>query len=120
MIPEIEYKDLQEQKAFQETKLAELLAYLQTNSTFYKRLFREKKISISKVKTLEDLANLPVTTKEDIFHSNEDFICVSKDDIIDHVTTSGTLGEPVIFPLTNKDLDRLAYNEYISFLSWHA
>ncbi len=31
------------------------------------------------------------------------------------MTTSGTLGEPVTFAMTDKDLDRLAYNEYISF-----
>ena len=116
MIPEIEFKTLQEQKAFQETKLVELLTYLQENSKFYKNQFNEHNIVVSDIKSLEDLASLPVTTKDDIFNSNEDFICVSKDKIIDYVTTSGTLGDPVIFPLTNKDLDRLAYNEYISFL----
>jgi phenylacetate-CoA ligase len=31
------------------------------------------------------------------------------------VTTSGTLGDPVTFALTEKDLERLAYNEAISF-----
>jgi len=30
------------------------------------------------------------------------------------VTSSGTLGDPVTFALTNSDLDRLAYNEQIS------
>ncbi len=35
--------------------------------------------------------------------------------IIDYVTTSGTLGDPVTFVLTSGDLDRLSYNEYLSF-----
>ena len=33
----------------------------------------------------------------------------------DYVTTSGTLGDPVTFALTEEDLDRLAYNEAESF-----
>ncbi|MDR3328016.1 MAG: AMP-binding protein, partial [Prevotellaceae bacterium] len=36
--------------------------------------------------------------------------------VIDYITTSGTLGDPVTFAMTDKDLDRLAYNEKISFL----
>ena len=35
--------------------------------------------------------------------------------IIDYITTSGTLGDPVTFGCTDKDLDRLAYNEMKSF-----
>jgi phenylacetate-CoA ligase len=56
-----------------------------------------------------------VTTKEDLFLRNDDFICVSKDKIVDYITTSGTLGDPVTFAMTDKDLDRLAYNECMSF-----
>ena len=39
-----------------------------------------------------------------------------RDKIIDYNTTSGTLGEPVTFVLTEKDLERLAYNEYLSLI----
>ena len=46
---------------------------------------------------------------------NDDFLCVPRHKIIDYSTTSGTLGDPVTFGLTDKDLDRLAYNEAISF-----
>ena len=44
-----------------------------------------------------------------------DFVCVDKSQIIDYITTSGTLGEPVIFAMTDNDLNRLAYNEYLGF-----
>jgi len=37
------------------------------------------------------------------------------DEIIDHVTTSGTLGKPVSLALNNADLDRLTQNELESF-----
>ncbi|WP_179021023.1 phenylacetate--CoA ligase family protein [Winogradskyella forsetii] len=115
MIPEIEYASKAEINDFQVEKLRELLVYLNSNSTFYKRLFKSHHIDINSINSLEDLAAIPTTSKDDLQKYNDDFICVPKNKIVDFVTTSGTLGEPVIFALTDKDLDRLAYNEAISF-----
>ena len=115
MFPEIEKASTSEIKLLQEQKLQELLKYLNANSPYYKRFFKENSIAISSVKTLEDLQQIPVTTKDDIQQYNDDFLCVPQTEIIDYVTTSGTLGDPVTFALTDKDLDRLAYNEAISF-----
>lgn len=115
MIPAIEKDSLEQIKIFQEQKLAELLQYISQNSPFYKRLFTGQNIDISKVKTLEDLQYLPVTTKENLQEFNDDFLCVPQHKIIDYASTSGTLGDPVTFGLTDSDLDRLAYNEAISF-----
>src|SRR5690606_31027747 len=96
-------------------KLKGLLSYLKNYSSFYQQMFKTHQIDIESIKTLEDLAQIPTTSKEDLQEYNDDFICVPKNKIIDYVTTSGTLGEPVTFALTDKDLDRLAYNEAISF-----
>jgi phenylacetate-CoA ligase len=115
MIPAIEKGSLEEIKVFQEQKLVELLNYISQNSPFYKRLFAGRNIDLSKIKTLEDLQHLPVTTKEDLQQYNDDFLCVPQHKIIDYASTSGTLGDPVTFGLTDSDLDRLAYNEAISF-----
>jgi len=115
MIPNIEIAPLSEIKSFQEKKLRELLVYLNKKSPYYKNLFKTKNIAIDSIQTLEDLAALPLTTKEDLQQNNDDFLCVPKHDIIDYVTTSGTLGDPVTFALTDNDLERLAYNEAISF-----
>ncbi|MGJ8547985.1 phenylacetate--CoA ligase family protein [Winogradskyella wichelsiae] len=115
MIPEIEYASKAEINNFQVGKLKVLLQYLNTNSAFYKRLFSTHKIDISTINSLEDLAAIPTTTKDDLQQYNDDFICVPKNKIVDYVTTSGTLGDPVLFGLTDSDLDRLAYNEAISF-----
>ena len=115
MIPKIETASLDEIKTFQEQKLSEMLAYINANSPFYQRLFASNKIDISQIKSLEDLQHLPVTTKEDLQKYNDDFRCVPITKIIDFATTSGTLGEPVTFGLTDADLERLAYNEAISF-----
>lgn len=111
----IEYQSKREIKAFQEARLEKALEYLSKHSKFYQRLFAEHGIDVSKITSLEDLQTIPVTTKEDLQLYNEDFICVPKTEIVDYVTTSGTLGNPVTFALTDSDLDRLAYNEALSF-----
>jgi phenylacetate-CoA ligase len=115
MIPKIETASLPEIKSFQEQKLLELLHYVNLKSPFYKRLFEKENIDITSIKTLEDLRLLPVTTKEDLQKYNHDFLCIPANKIIDYATTSGTLGEPVTFGLSDNDLERLAYNEAISF-----
>ena len=112
---EIQFKTPQEIKAYQEVRLAEELVYLEQYSKFYRQMFQSEKIDISRIKTIEDLRHLPVTTKTDLQLRNEDFICVDREKIIDYVTTSGTLGDPVTFVLTDSDLNRLSYNEYLSF-----
>lgn len=114
MIPKIETATRQEIKTFQEQQLQSLLVYLQQSSPFYRELFAINKIDISQIRLLEDLHKIPVTTKTDLQLRNNDFFCVPKSEIIDFATTSGTLGKPVTFGLTNNDLERLAYNEAIS------
>lgn len=114
LIPLLETKSLQEIEKFQEKKLCDLLVYVNSHSKFYQSLFKEQNIDISDIKTLVDLQKIPVTSKDDLYNYNSDFICVTSDKIIDYVTTSGTLGDPLTFVLTDPDLERLAYNEQIS------
>ncbi|NND88436.1 MAG: AMP-binding protein [Flavobacteriaceae bacterium] len=115
MIPNIEQQSKETIEKFQEKELQKLLRYLLEHSKYYQKIFEKNGISINDIQTLNDLSKLPLTTKDDLQRHNDDFICVSRNKIIDYVTTSGTLGEPVTFALTDKDLDRLAYNEAISF-----
>lgn len=114
-VPDIEFQSAEAIKAFQEQKLQEQLAYLQAKSPFYQKLFAAYNIDVTKIKTLEDLEYIPFTDKKDLQLHNMDFLCVPKEEIIDYITTSGTLGDPVTFACTNADLERLAYNEAISF-----
>lgn len=100
----------------QEAALQRALAYLQSNSPFYKRLFAQHPIETGAIKTIADLQQLPLTTKEDLQQYNDDFLCVPKNKIIEYTSTSGTLGSPVTIALTENDLQRLAFNEYSSFL----
>ena len=112
---DIEYASPAEIRAFQENLLHEALAYLQAHSPYYQQLFRENGIDIGRIVHLEDLTSIPFTEKKDLQLRNWDFLCCPKEKIVDYVTTSGTLGEPVTFACTEKDLQRLAYNEKKSF-----
>ena len=109
------YKTVHEIKVFQEQELQKLLVYLQQQSPFYSKLFDKHKIDIKSIKYIEDLTQLPVTTKDHLQTSNTDFICVPTNKIAEYVTTSGTLGTPITYVLTEGDLERLAYNEATSF-----
>jgi len=105
----------EEINSFQEKELKKLLAYLNTHSPFYKKVFTKEAIDIAAINTIDDLQKIPFTTKEDLQLRNNEFLCVKQKKIIDYITTSGTTGKPVTIGLTGKDLDRLAANECNSF-----
>jgi len=114
-IPEIELQSPEKIKILQEEKLRILLDYVSLNSPFYKKLFASHHLDINSIKSLEDISSIPPTTKDQLQLHNWDFLCVPMNRIIEYTTTSGTLGKPVTIGLTENDLQRLAYNEYISF-----
>lgn len=112
---DIEFRPAEEIAAFQNGKLREAISYLAANSAYYQRMFRQNGINPDSIRTVDDLPKLPFTEKKDLQLYNDDFLCVSPDKIIDYVTTSGTLGDPVTFGCTDCDLERLAFNEMKSF-----
>ena len=115
--PESAFLSTEEITALQEKKLQETIAYLNQHSPFYKEFFSKARFNPSGIKTMEDLSVIPVTIKEDLQQRNEDFLCVPRNKIIEYSSTSGTLGNPVTIMLTENDLNRLACNEYASFVS---
>lgn len=112
---DIEFRSASEIAEYQNTRLQEALSYLQQYSPFYQKMFADNGIDISEIRTTDDLVKLPFTEKKNLQLYNKEFLCVTPDKIVDYITTSGTLGEPVTFGCTDKDLDRLAYNEKKSF-----
>lgn len=114
-IPDIELQSPAAIRQFQARELQHLLGYLRQFSPFYKEWFALHQVNTDEIRSMEDLVRIPPVTKEDLQQRNWDFLCVDKGKIAEYTTTSGTLGKPVIIPLTEKDLDRLTYNEYISF-----
>ncbi|XZF14259.1 phenylacetate--CoA ligase family protein [Chitinophagaceae bacterium MMS25-I14] len=114
--PDIAFQPAEIQRLHQAQSLQDLLVYLQQNAPFYQRLFATQNTDITVVKTVEDLAMLPTTSKEDMQLYNMDFLCVPTSSVKEYTATSGTMGRPVTIALTENDLQRLAYNEHQSFL----
>ncbi|NJM25080.1 MAG: phenylacetate--CoA ligase [Bacteroidia bacterium] len=115
LIPSIELQPKEKIKAFQEEALRQLLPYLAQRSPYYKKFFALHGVRVEAIRHLEDLVKIPTTTKDDLQRHNWEFLCVPPSDIVEFTSTSGTLGKPVTVGLTEKDLQRLAYNESISF-----
>src|SRR5688572_17861590 len=113
--PEIEFQSAKDIKTFQEGKLKDLMAYLSLRSPFYQSHFSKHRVDGSTIQQLEQLKLVPPTTKDDLQHFNWDFLCVPRNKIVEYTSTSGTLGKPVTIALTENDLQRLAYNESLSF-----
>jgi phenylacetate-CoA ligase len=110
------YQPKESIRKIQEIKLRELLVYLELHSPFYRGLFETNKINIAEIRGISDLGRLPTTAKESLQTRNDDFLCVPRNKVIEYSSTSGTLGSPVTIALTENDLDRLAFNEFASFL----
>lgn len=114
-VPEIEFRSAQEIRVLQEARLQQLMAYVAQHSPFYRRMFATHGIDAGSIRRLEDLPQLPRTSKDDLQQYNWDFLCVPRGAVAEYMSTSGTLGKPVTLALTAADRTRLAYNEYISF-----
>lgn len=85
------------------------LSFLKTNSFYYEEKLAE--VSIDRLESIKDIEMLPITTAEDINDSYEEFITV-EDSII---TESFILNSATILPMTNSDLDRIAYDTSLYF-----
>ncbi|MCP4176369.1 MAG: phenylacetate--CoA ligase [bacterium] len=89
------------------------LNYCYNNSPYYKVLL--KSININEF-SLNQLTDLPFTDKNQLAKEN-DFFTADINNIVDISYSSGTTGKPVKIMSTETDLERLAYNEYKSFLA---
>ena len=67
--------------------------------------------------TLQDFECLPLTSKQTLVERTPDFLAVAPDEVVETVVTSGSTGNPLVFSLTSNDLDRLSFNEALSFNS---
>jgi phenylacetate-CoA ligase len=78
------------------------------HSPYYRELFR----GMSSVPALTSILPLEKST---LSARNLDFLCVPRERVVEVVTTSGTTGQPLLWMLTEADLQRLAHNERLSF-----
>jgi phenylacetate-CoA ligase len=67
------------------------------------------------IKTNADIRKLPFTEKRDLVEDTELFLGVVPEQIVETVVTSGSTGKPLVYSMTAADIDRLAFNEALSF-----
>jgi phenylacetate-CoA ligase len=91
--------------------VAATVAFARMHSPFYQRHLAGS----PEVHDVADLSKLPLTTKKHVSECNRQFWAVAHERFVDVTTTSGTTGEPTLYPITQKDLDRLGYNEQLCF-----
>jgi len=89
--------------------------YCATHSPFYRELLQRAGVAPAEVLRVSDLARLPLTEKHHLESRHGDFLAVPQREVTDLCLTSGTTGKSVAMLQDNGDLDRLAYNEEISF-----
>ncbi|MDE7473861.1 MAG: AMP-binding protein [Muribaculaceae bacterium] len=116
-IPDIEFESAETIARYQDQRLVQAIEYLATRSPWYREMFRANNIDTRSITSVCHLADIPFTTKANLQQHNDEFMCVPRSAVVDYVTTSGTLGDPVTFCCTESDLQRLAYNEKKSFMT---
>lgn len=69
------------------------------------------------IKTIDDFRLIPFTEREDLEENPDSFHCVTEEQIVETVITETQNRKLIPFILTATDLDRIAYNEALSFHS---
>ena len=113
-IPKIEFASKEKIEGYQHKVLQALVAYANEHSPFYKKHFEDNQITPECIEKLSDLSLIPTVSKIDLQKHNASFYCIDRKKIVDYTNTSGTEGEAITIPLSENDLQRLAYNEAIS------
>ena len=97
-----------ERKDLEQLQLKRLQAALEAamNTPYYKKVFSENRVDISKIRTLEHLRDLPYTSKNDLRLSYPDgMVAVPRAEIVRMHASSGTTGKSTVIFYTQKDLD---------------
>jgi phenylacetate-CoA ligase len=107
--PEIETADAATMRRIQEEKLRPQVAHAYANSPFYREKLDAAGVRPEQIKTLDDLARLPFTTKDDLKNDQADnppwgkILAVPFEECLRVHFTSATTGRPVAFLDTPED-----------------
>jgi phenylacetate-CoA ligase len=104
---------------FQLEKLKETVAWVYAKVPFYHRKLDELKIKPDDIQTLEDIAKLPFTVKNDLRDNYPFGLCaVPLKEVVRVHASSGTTGKPITGPYTADDLDQ--WTECMTRCLWSA
>ncbi|TRM78756.1 phenylacetate--CoA ligase [Sulfolobus sp. A20-N-F8] len=95
-------------KYIQNFRLRRLIRKVYESSSFYHKIFKEKGLKPEDVRSIEDLAKIPFTTKDDLrkyaYPDGGEFLTVPFDELVGWHMTSGTTGVPTVNAYTWKDI----------------
>jgi phenylacetate-CoA ligase len=91
------------------------VSHCATHSPFYRRMFDAAGVQAADLRGAGDLARLPFTEKSDLENSHTEFLALPQGEVVDLCLTSGTTGKSVAVLQSAGDLERLTYNEELSF-----
>jgi phenylacetate-CoA ligase len=100
----IETMDKEEMKNLQSERLVEMVNYVYKNSSFYKKQFDDSDVSITEIKTIDDIKKLPFTTKDHMRDTYPYGIFSDKDNLAEIHVSSGTTGNPTLVGYTKEDI----------------
>jgi phenylacetate-CoA ligase len=93
-------------KKFQLARLKNLVEKLYTNVAFYRQKMDDMGIKPRDIHRLEDIENLPFTTKDDLrLNYPHGLLACPKDRIVEVHMSSGTTGKPVVDEYTIEDIN---------------
>lgn len=103
---DVETMSREELRKHQSEKLQETVKRAYENTEFYKKKFEEKGITPEDINSIEDITELPFTTKEDFKNQYPDGLFAENDENISRIHgSSGTTGKPKLVAYTDNDLD---------------
>ena len=105
---DIEAIDRKDLEALQLKRLKRDLE-LASGTSFYGKVFRDNKVDVSKITTLEHLKDLPFTVKNDLRLSYPDgMMAVPKSEVVRMHASSGTTGKSTVIFYSQKDISEWA------------
>ena len=105
----IEKASLDELQALQLERMHWSLQHAYDNVPHYRKLFDEKGVHPGDLKSLSDLAQFPLTAKQDLRENYPfDLFAVPMDDVVRIHASSGTTGKPTVVGYTQNDIDMWA------------
>jgi phenylacetate-CoA ligase len=96
----------EELKSLQLKRLQESIAHAYRRNPAYRRKFDRAAVDPGDLKSLEDLARFPFTTKQDLRDAYPfGFFCVPMEQVARIHASSGTTGKPTVVGYTHRDID---------------
>lgn len=104
---EFECMPVEKLQKFQLEKLKETVAWVSERVPFYQKKLKEAGITADDIKSLDDVARLPVTEKNDLRDNYPFSLCaVPMEEVVRVHASSGTTGKPITGPYTAEDLEQ--------------